>query len=468
MLRPKKVNPVVGNNGVATGPVTITEYYDGPIPRNGAGIAGDRYVRAKKQLDATNWDETTTYMDSLGRAVKTVAEDSQGDVIVETHYDLLGRVDRVTNPYRAGDAIQLWNKTRYDAAGRVGRNLRSCAAVGRHCTVAEPESREPRHNRIWHFGRSKTGYVGTVVTTTDASGRKGRSVTNALGQLVRVDEPDSDGNLPALPQSTGNSTPEPSPTEPNCVDDCLFGGDPYSSQSTFYKYDAYGKMVQVTQGDQNRFFKYDSLGRLIRVRQPEQQVNSPGLDLPDSYNTSGQWTAGFTYDILGNVLTATDAKGTVIHNEYDRASRVTRRYYTGETGGQTTPQVNFVYDGIGSQQSPNWAKGKLTKVDNAISVTLYSQFDNFGRLKESSQITDGQTYISRYTYNLSGALVQETYPSGRIVKNEFEPDGDLEEGHQQKSRHSGFHSVCLGFFLYGGRENRAAKTWERPLGSGFV
>ena len=52
-------------------------------------------------------------------------------------------------------------------------------------------------------------------------------------------------------------------------------------------------------------------------------------------------------------------------------------------------------------------------------------FDNLNRLTQSQQITDGQTYTSGYLYNLSGALVQETYPSGRVVKNEFESDGDL-------------------------------------------
>ena len=99
----------------------------------------------------------------------------------------------------------------------------------------------------------------------------------------------------------------------------------------------------------------------------------------------------------------------------------------GEPAGQQTSAVNFYYDGKGlaQQQSPNYAKGKLTKVDNTISATLYSVFDNFGRLKESSQITGGQTYTSSYQYNLSGALTQETYPSGRVVKNEFETDGDL-------------------------------------------
>ena len=59
-------------------------------------------------------------------------------------------------------------------------------------------------------------------------------------------------------------------------------------------------MVQVTQGVQHRYFKYDSLGRLIRVNQPEQEYHE-GLDLPDTYNTSGHWTAAFDYDKLGNL-----------------------------------------------------------------------------------------------------------------------------------------------------------------------
>ena len=43
---------------------------------------------------------------------------------------------------------------------------------------------------ITSFGISNvTDYVGTVVSTKDASGRRGRSITNALGQLIRVDEP---------------------------------------------------------------------------------------------------------------------------------------------------------------------------------------------------------------------------------------------------------------------------------------
>jgi YD repeat-containing protein len=77
-----------------------------------------------------------------------------------------------------------------------------------------------------------------------------------------------------------------------------------------------------------------------------------------------------TYDIVGNVLTATDANGVTITNTYDKANRVTTRTYSDEPAGQTTPAVSFSYDGQGldSIQSPNnFAKGKLTKVANTVS-----------------------------------------------------------------------------------------------------
>jgi hypothetical protein len=177
------------------------------------------------------------------------------------------------------------------------------------------------------------------------------------------------------------------------------------------------------------------------------QEYNQSLDLADSYNTDGHWTAGFVYDISGDVIRATDANGVNIINEYDKANRVIRRCYTKPNINTTatacagvstndlstdTLTVEFWYDGKGlaSQQSPNYAKGKLTKVDNDISSTEYMTFDNFGRLTRTRQITDGIVYGDdahpmTYSYNLSGALVQETYPSGRVVKNEFESDGDL-------------------------------------------
>ncbi len=213
------------------------------------------------------------------------------------------------------------------------------------------------------------------------------------------------------------------------------------AQPTIYKYDVFGKMVEVIQGVQHRYFKYDALGRLLRVRQPEQEVNP---NLATSGNPGNDaWTAGFAYDLIGNVVRATDANGVNIINEYDKAGRVVKRCYTkpnvntiATTCAQIasgdvsidTPAVSFWYDGKGlaQVQTPhNFAKGKLTKVTSSVSETQNTLFDNFGRITESKQITDGNTYTSRYTYNFAGALVEEEYPSGRIVKNEYESDGDI-------------------------------------------
>lgn len=72
------------------------------------------------------------------------------------------------------------------------------------------------------------------------------------------------------------------------------------------------------------------------------------LDLSDSFNTSGEWTAGFTYDVMGNVLTATDAKGVTITNTYDKAGRVKTRTYS-----DGTPSVDFYYGGKGLSAPQN-------------------------------------------------------------------------------------------------------------------
>jgi YD repeat-containing protein len=168
---------------------------------------------------------------------------------------------------------------------------------------------------------------------------------------------------------------------------------------------------------------------LIRVRQPEQETND-NLDMNDAYNTSGKWTAKFTYDLMGNVLTAIDANGTTITNTYDKANRVTTKTYSNEPNGQTTPAVQYLYDGFlelsqPSTASPNYAKGKLTKVTSSVSETRYTDFDYLGRLTQMQQFTDGQTYTSGYEYNFAGALIKETYPSGRVVRKEYKADGDL-------------------------------------------
>ncbi|MBK8813159.1 MAG: RHS repeat protein [Acidobacteria bacterium] len=131
-----------------------------------------------------------------------------------------------------------------------------------------------------------------------------------------------------------------------------------------------------------------------------------------------------TYDNNGNVLTTTDAKGTTITNAYDALNRpLTRTYSDG------TPTVTNSYD----DSNVPFSKGKLTKVTSSISETTYTSFDVAGRLLASTQRTplDGETIAnatprtSSYQYNLSGALTQQTYPSGRVVNHQYDASGDI-------------------------------------------
>jgi hypothetical protein len=46
--------------------------------------------------------------------------------------------------------------------------------------------------------------------------------------------------------------------------------------------------------------------------------------------------------------------------------------------------------------------------------------------------------LSGYTYNFAGALDEQTYPSGRVVKNTFKTDGDLLKVESKKGGASAF------------------------------
>ncbi|MBK7704665.1 MAG: hypothetical protein IPJ30_02515 [Acidobacteria bacterium] len=63
------------------------------------------------------------------------------------------------------------------------------------------------------------------------------------------------------------------------------------------------------------------------------------------------------------------------------------------------------------------------KVPSSVSETRYLAFDAAGRLLSSQQLTDGAPpNPTLYSYNLPGAIIEETYPSGRIVRNTLDAE----------------------------------------------
>ncbi len=60
----------------------------------------------------------------------------------------------------------------------------------------------------------------------------------------------------------------------------------------------------------------------------------------------------------------------------------------------------------------------MVTAERLISTTEYTSFDILGRVTGHKQTTSGGAsggYTTSYAYNLSGALIEQTYPSGRQI-----------------------------------------------------
>ena len=469
------------------------------------GTVTDLYPTLTVVADGTTIERTSSAVYDCYTGLVTTATDEDNDVSVVTEYDDLGRPLKVRNAY--GTALESWVQTEYhdadryvvtkadleavgdakkvaiqhfDQLGRVrlSRTLENAATESASneehgikvqsryaATYSSPNgytyqltsnpyraatssaaSSEPtmgwtrskahhqgRHSEVetfsgsalpapWSTNTSSTGVVQTDIdadatTVTDQAGKLRRSITNSLGQLVRVDEPDDSS-------STGSLGTVASP-----------------NQATSYAFDTLGNLTTVTQGSQTRTFTYSSLSRLLSATNPE----------------SG--TINYEYDNNSNLIEKTDARGIVTTYSYNSLNQITDRIYAAPsptpTNYQTTPDVEYTYGTTAPKV------GKLTKVESSVSTTEYTSFDILGRVTASKQTTDGTDYTSGYVYNLSGALIEQTYPSGRVVKNVLDSNGDLALVQSKKNSSSGYWNYASSFTY-----NAAGAVTGMQLGNG--
>ncbi|HKB66328.1 MAG TPA: RHS repeat-associated core domain-containing protein [Pyrinomonadaceae bacterium] len=363
-------------------------YFDAP---------GDLYVQVLKDEDSSRSIEDRTYFDGLGRPTRSFLLDGTPSMlwlVTDTYYDNMGRVSQVSNPYRVSSpaasvppTCSICTTSAYDALGRVK-------------SVTTPDSAQVTSS----YGALTSGsLVGTTVLVTDQTGKSRRSLTDSLGRLARVDEPDVNGNL----------------------------GDVSSPmQPTTYSYDVLGNLRLVTQGVQQRFFTYDSLSRLLRARNPELAVNANLPALTDPITGNGQWSNSYAYDNNGNLTARVDARNVTTTYAYDALNRNITVDYSDTTG--INPDITRLYDSATNGKGrlrQSYAGGNETVGAN-VEHTNIESYDVLGRPTDQRQRFKSNSvwsanFQTQRTYDLAGHVKTQSYPSGRTVTYNYDLAGRL-------------------------------------------
>ena len=131
----------------------------------------DLFLRTQTKLSASQWTDDYVYLDGLGRAKRSGHLEGPGSwSVTDTQYDSLGRVEKISNPYSASNLSGglnppgIWTENTYDALSRV-------------VTIKLQDSTQ-----------ITTSYLGNETTVTDQANKKRRSVTDAVGRLIKIIE----------------------------------------------------------------------------------------------------------------------------------------------------------------------------------------------------------------------------------------------------------------------------------------
>ncbi|HEU4932648.1 MAG TPA: HNH/ENDO VII family nuclease [Pyrinomonadaceae bacterium] len=374
---------------------TSTQYFDSQrrvVVRSDLNAVGDGKLVSIQHYDQLGRIRLTRQLEEFTN--EDVFQDETIGIKVQTRY-------RFNNPCQPNNTAQCLSDNNavignYVLTSNAYRAATSTAANA-ESTMGWSRSRSDRTGRIveaqtfsggslpapWGTNTATTGTVTTAydamfTSVTDQAGKIRRSKVDALDRLVRVDEPDAANSL---------------------------GSQSAPVQATSYQYDSLGNLAFISQGSQTRSFSFTSLSRLREATNPE----------------SG--TINYEYDENGNLKTKLIARllpntSTRITTSYvyDELNRVTSRTYN-----DGTPNVTYTYDAPGVLNS----RGRLTSITSSVSSYSYGEYDAQGRVKRGTQTTAGQDFLMTYQYDVAGRLISQTYPSGRVVKTEYDDAGRI-------------------------------------------
>ncbi|MBU4333403.1 MAG: hypothetical protein KKD07_03070, partial [Candidatus Omnitrophica bacterium] len=135
----------------------------------------------------------------------------------------------------------------------------------------------------------------------------------------------------------------------------------------------------------------------------------------------GYWE--YVYDLNGNLIEQTDAKGQSISFAYDELNRLLSK----TDGGDIS--VAYTYDDLAN----GFAKGKLTRVDYQGGSAEF-EYDELGREIQSTKSIGGKDYVVERQYDDLNNLKEIIYPDGSKVFYKYNNIGQIESvSNEEKS-----------------------------------
>ena len=283
--------------------------------------------------------------DRLAREVRRRSQGFAGSGYyqVDTEYDILGRVKRVSEPHLSGATTIYWTENEYDILGRLTR-------------IDHPHTTNDT-TIVYSADSSVTGAVEKVVTT-NAKSQESTEYRNALGEVVKVENP--------------------------------------LTASVTYAYNAAGNLKQTVANGVTTTISYDVLGRKQSMTDPDK----------------GQWS--YQYNAFGELVEQTSANGVVSTLTYDAQGRRLSR--TDARNATTLNATTWSYD-TQTMADTVAVPGQLTRTVHTISSgeqvgshSVALAYDTLGRLMGREVIIDGNaalTFEEQYTYDQYGRPFQK-------------------------------------------------------------
>ncbi|HEV3038047.1 MAG TPA: RHS repeat-associated core domain-containing protein [Candidatus Angelobacter sp.] len=138
----------------------------GNHPQTGFSYPSLTTIEHLKKITTSLTDDAFTYFDGLARTIRAKHVLPDGNALIDTTYDALGRTATVTNPYFSTSELTYGvTQNQYDALGRPVQTTRQDGSI------------------------SSVAYSDNCTTLTDEAGKQRRTCTDGLGRLIEVDEP---------------------------------------------------------------------------------------------------------------------------------------------------------------------------------------------------------------------------------------------------------------------------------------